>query len=163
MSLTNTQVKNLKPSKKAKDSRRPDKYSDGEGLQLWVRYTGVKSWISAYRWQGKQQTLTIGKYPNMSLADARQHNSEVKQLLIDGIDPKQRKQDNKLKQDGSKLFDTIAQHWHDERRTHIAPTTYSRDYSQYQRDIKPFIGDKLIDTITPVDEKFRSNTLSCIL
>lgn len=100
MSLTNTQVKNLKPSKKAKDSRRPDKYSDGEGLQLWVRYTGVKSWISAYRWQGKQQTLTIGKYPNMSLADARQHNSEVKQLLIDGIDPKQRKQDNKLKQDG---------------------------------------------------------------
>ncbi|WP_193564686.1 Arm DNA-binding domain-containing protein [Psychrobacter sanguinis] len=58
MSLTNTQVKNLKPSEKSKDSKQADKYSDGEGLQLWVRFTGVKSWISAYRWQGKQQTLT---------------------------------------------------------------------------------------------------------
>lgn len=151
MSLTNTQVKNLKPSEKSKDSKQADKYSDGEGLQLWVRFTGVKSWISAYRWQGKQQTLTIGKYPNTSIAQARQLNTEVKQLLIDGIDPKQNKKDNKLKQDGSKLFDTIAQRWHDERKEHIATATHSRDYSQYQRDIKPYIGNKLLDTITPPD------------
>ena len=151
MSLTNTQVKNLKPSEKSKDSKQADKYSDGEGLQLWVRFTGVKSWISAYRWQGKQQTLTIGKYPNTSIAQARQLNTGIKQLLIDGINPKQRKKDNKLKQDGSKLFDTIAQRWHDERKEHIAPTTHSRDYSQYQRDIKPYIGNNLLDTITPPD------------
>ena len=151
MSLTNTQVKNLKPSEKSKDSKQADKYSDGEGLQLWVRFTGVKSWISAYRWQGKQQTLTIGKYPNTSIAQARQLNTGIKQLLIDGINPKQRKKDNKLKKDGSKLFDTIAQRWHDERKEHIAPTTHSRDYSQYQRDIKPYIGNNLLDTITPPD------------
>ena len=68
MSLNNTQIKNLKPTQKAIDSKRPDKHSDGQGLQLWVRYTGVKSWISAYRWQGKQQTLTINFYSVFSIA-----------------------------------------------------------------------------------------------
>ncbi|WP_367179639.1 hypothetical protein [Psychrobacter maritimus] len=28
-----------------------------------MRYTGVKSWISAYRWQGKPSAFTIGTYP----------------------------------------------------------------------------------------------------
>ncbi|WP_372887653.1 Arm DNA-binding domain-containing protein [Psychrobacter sp.] len=36
------------------DTKRPDKHSDGNGLQLRVHYTGVKSWVSAYRWQDKQ-------------------------------------------------------------------------------------------------------------
>lgn len=151
MSLTNTQIKNLKPTQKSIDSKRPDKHSDGQGLQLWIRYTGVKSWIIAYRWQGKQQTLTIGKYPSMSLTSARQRNLEIKQLLSASINPKQDKKNSKLEQDGSKLFDTIAQRWHDERKAHIALTTYSRDYSQYMRDIKPAIGQMLISEITPPD------------
>ncbi|MFI8554054.1 Arm DNA-binding domain-containing protein [Psychrobacter sp. NPDC077938] len=62
MPLTHTVINKLQPSSTSIDTKRPDKHSDGNGLQLWVRYTGVKSWISAYRWQGKQQTLTIGNY-----------------------------------------------------------------------------------------------------
>ena len=53
--------------------------------------------------------------------------------------------------DGSRAFDTIAQRWHDDRKAHIAATTYSRDYSQYQRDIKPFIGHMNIEDITAPD------------
>ena len=66
MPLTHTVINKLQPSSTSIDTKRPDKHSDGNGLQLWVRYTGVKSWISAYRWQGKQQTLTIGTYPVMN-------------------------------------------------------------------------------------------------
>ena len=53
--------------------------------------------------------------------------------------------------DGSRAFDTIAQRWHDDRKAHIAATTYSRDYSQYQRDIKPIIGHMNIEDITAPD------------
>ena len=150
MSLTKTSINKITPSDKCTPSR-PDKYSDGEGLQLWVRHTGNKVWISAYRWQAKQQTLTIGKYPAMSINDARQRNIQIKQLIADGINPKLDKKRQQAELDGAKTFDTIAQRWHDDRKAHIAPTTYSRDYSQYQRDIKPTIGHLNIEDITAPD------------
>ena len=151
MPLTHTGINKLSPSPTSIETKRPDKHSDGNGLQLWVRYTGVKSWISAYRWQGKQQTLTIGTYPIMSLQNARQRNIEIKRLLADGINPKEDKKKTQANSDGSKAFDTLAQRWHDDRKAHIAPNTYNRDYSQYQRDIKPVIGHMNIEDITAPD------------
>ncbi|KAA0932901.1 tyrosine-type recombinase/integrase [Psychrobacter sp. ANT_H59] len=151
MPLTHTGINKLQPSSTSIDTKRPDKHSDGNGLQLWVRYTGVKSWISAYRWQGKQQTLTIGTYPVMSLQNARQRNIEIKRLIADGVNPKDDRKKTQADNDGSRVFDTIAQRWHDDRKAHIAPTTYSRDYSQYQRDIKPFIGHMNIEDIIAPD------------
>ena len=151
MPLTHTVINKLQPSPTSIATKRPDKHSDGNGLQLWVRYTGVKSWISAYRWQGKQQTLTIGTYPVMSLQNARQRNIEIKRLIADGINPKDDKKRQQSDSDGSRTFDTIAQRWHDDRKAHIATTTYSRDYSQYQRDIKPVIGHMNIEDITAPD------------
>lgn len=151
MSLTHTQVKSLRPTPQAIEKKRADKYTDGEGLQLWVRYTGVKSWVKAYRWNNKQQTYTIGTYPAISLAEARQINSDIQDLIKRGINPKEQKKEQEAKKDNSLLFNTIAQRWHDERKAHIAHTTYSRDYSQYERDIKPAIGNMLITEITPPD------------
>lgn len=151
MPLTHTIINKLMPSAKAIESHQPDKYTDGSGLQLWVRYTGVKSWISAYRWQGKQQTLTIGIYPLMSLQDARKRNIEIKRLIADGINPKEDKKKLQADKDGSKSFDAVAQRWHDDRKEHIATTTHSRDYSQYLRDIKPVIGHTNIEDITAPD------------
>ena len=49
MPLTHTGINKLQPSPTSIETKRPDKHSDDNGLQLWVRYTGVKSWISAYR------------------------------------------------------------------------------------------------------------------
>ncbi len=151
MPLTHTIINKLSPSDKALESKRPDKHSDGNGLQLWVRYTGTKSWISAYRWQGKQQTLTIGTYPVMSLQDARQRNIEVKRLIADGVNPKDHKKEQQATREGKKLFDAIAQDWYGERKTYLAESTFQRNYSAYERDIKPAIGHKLIDDITPPD------------
>lgn len=151
MALTHTIINKLTPSDKAIQTKAPDKHSDGNGLQIWVRYTGVKSWISAYRWQGKQQTLTIGTYPAMSLQDARKRNLEIKQMLADGINPKEKKKEQQASQDGSRLFDNIAQAWYAERKTYLAPSTFNRNYSAYMRDVKPAIGGKLIDDITPPD------------
>ena len=150
MPLTDSQIKRLKPSDTCTPSR-PDKYSDGNNLRLWVRSTGSKVWVCDYKYIDKRQSLTIGKYPAMSLADARQRNQQIKDLIAQGINPKQDKKRLQADADGTKTFDTIAQRWHDDRKAHIAATTYSRDYSQYQRDIKPIIGHMNIEDITAPD------------
>ncbi|WP_296405938.1 integrase arm-type DNA-binding domain-containing protein [Psychrobacter sp.] len=150
MPLTDTQIKRLKPTDSCTPSK-PDKYSDGNNLRLWVRHTGTKTWVSDYKFNNKRQSLTIGTYPNITLAEARQRNLEIKEMLEQGIDPRTKKKEKEAQQDGSLLFDTIAQRWHAERKPHIAKTTYSRDYSQYERDIKPAIGQMLITDITPPD------------
>ncbi len=150
MSLTDSQIKRLKPSDTCTPSR-PDKYSDGNNLRLWVRSTGSKVWVSDYKYADKRQSLTIGKYPAMSLADARQRNNQIKDLIAQGINPKQDKKRLQADTDGTKTFDALAQRWHKDRKPHITPTTHSRDYSQYQRDIKPTIGHLNIDEITAPD------------
>ena len=150
MSLTDSQIKRLKPSDTCTPSR-PDKYSDGNNLRLWVRSTGSKVWVCDYKYADKRQSLTIGKYPAMSLADARQRNQQTKDLIAQGINPKHDKKRLQADTDGTKAFDAIAERWHDDRKAHIAPKTYSRDYSQYQRDIKPVIGHLNIDDITAPD------------
>lgn len=150
MPLTHTIINKLAPSEKCTPSR-PDKHSDSDGLQLWVRHTGNKVWVSAYRWQGKQQSLTLGKYPVITLQQARQRNLEIKQLISEGINPKDKKKEKIAEQDGSRLFDTIAQAWYADRKTFLATSTFSRNYSAYMRDVKPVIGHKLIDDITSPD------------
>ena len=65
MPLTETQIRNLKPAST------PKKHFDGEGLFLYVTPAGSKLWRMAYRFEGKEKLLSFGKYPTVSLRDAR--------------------------------------------------------------------------------------------
>lgn len=150
MALTDTQIRKLKPTDKCTPNR-PDKYSDGSGLQLWVRHTGNKVWISAYRYLNKQQSLTLGKYPALGLADARTQNAQIRILLDKGIDPKTDKQKQNDIKKGINHFDTIAMDWYSEQQALITPKSYIRNVSQYERDIKPFLGSMDIGDITAPD------------
>ena len=148
MLLNDKKIKALLPSDKCTPNK-PDKVSDGNGLQLWVRTTGSKTWVLDYRLNGKRQNLVIGNYPAMSLQQARLKNNEVRELIKQGIDPKAQKYTTI--DSGINQFANLAQQWHDKRKTTIKAGTFSRDYSLYERDIKPLIGDKDITTITPLE------------
>ncbi|WP_338722190.1 Arm DNA-binding domain-containing protein [Devosia sp. XK-2] len=63
--LTDIQIRNAKPDKKAK------KLPDMEGLYLFVSPAGGKSWRMDYRFAEKRKTLTFGPYPALTLSDAR--------------------------------------------------------------------------------------------
>jgi hypothetical protein len=60
--LTDTEIKKAKATDKA--------YSmgDGGGLYLWVKPTGGKLWRWSYRFEGKEKLMSLGKYPDVSLA-----------------------------------------------------------------------------------------------
>ena len=89
MPLTDTQIRNLKPREKS------FKISDGGRLFLHVKKTGTKLWRLAYDFEGKAKTLSFGKYPHVSLAQARERRAEAKALLAQGIDPSEQKKVDK--------------------------------------------------------------------
>ncbi|MEL6693190.1 MAG: Arm DNA-binding domain-containing protein, partial [Pseudomonadota bacterium] len=81
MALTDMKIRALRPETKTK------KYSDGGGLHLKVDPTGSPLWRCSYRFNGKQKTLAFGRYPEVSLAQARKKRDDAKRLLAKGIDP----------------------------------------------------------------------------
>ncbi|MDQ6993606.1 MAG: Arm DNA-binding domain-containing protein [Mariprofundus sp.] len=72
------------------------KISDGGGLYLLVKLSG-KYWKLAYRFGGKQKSLSLGVYPAVSLEDAREKRHQAKVLLAKGEDPCQVKKMEKYR------------------------------------------------------------------
>ena len=81
MSLTDVMCRGSKPGPKR------HKLSDGGGLQLWIMPNGSRLWRLVYRYLGKQKILSIGTYPEVSLAEARERRDAARLCLRDGKDP----------------------------------------------------------------------------
>jgi integrase len=81
MALTDIAIKSAKASNKSR------KLADGGGLHLLVTPAGGKLWRASYRYLGKQKTLALGAYPDVTLAIARERLREAKKLLTSGRDP----------------------------------------------------------------------------
>ncbi|MCP3729235.1 integrase arm-type DNA-binding domain-containing protein [Sphingomonas sp. MG17] len=80
--LTNAAVKAAAPRSAAY------KMADGRGLHLLVAPTGRKSWRMKCRIAGREQLLTFGRYPEMSLVCARARVDQVREQLRRGEDPR---------------------------------------------------------------------------
>ena len=74
-------------SAKAVASLKDGKHRDGQGLQFEVK-GGSRRWTFSYMFEGRQRELAIGKYPAMSLADARAKRAELRDAKDRGIDPR---------------------------------------------------------------------------
>ncbi|MGH1421612.1 MAG: tyrosine-type recombinase/integrase [Hyphomonas sp.] len=81
MKLTNSVIIALAPKAKSY------KCTDGRGLYLFITPAGGKYWRLNYRFGGKQKTLSLGAWPNVTLESARAKCQAAKQLLKDGTDP----------------------------------------------------------------------------
>nr|WP_272693670.1 Arm DNA-binding domain-containing protein [Providencia sp. PROV039] len=81
MALSDMKIKTAKPLDK------PYKLSDSGGLYLIVNRNGSKYWRMKYRFAGKEKIHSIGVYPKVTLAEARNQRDDAKKLLAQNKDP----------------------------------------------------------------------------
>lgn len=143
--LTDAQIRKIKPLEKKK------RYSDEKGLYLEVTPAGGKFWRLKYRFNGRESTLTIGSYPETSLAQARRSRDEARIQLYNNVDPNAVKSERLQKADESTLFQMIAMEWMSDRKGIIKESTYLRDLSVFEKDLFPEIGKMPIDQIKGKD------------
>lgn len=97
----------------AKPASKPYPIALGGGLKLQVFPNGSKLWLYRYRFNDKSNTYSIGAFPEVSLATAKEKHQEARNLRKMGIDPnrqkKAEKQARKLKQINT--FSAIADEW----------------------------------------------------
>jgi integrase len=141
--LTDTKVR------QAKARSTPYKISDQGGLYLHISTTGAKSWRYDYRLHGKRETLTLGRYPDVSLAGAREIHAEARRQVAKGASPAKSKQAEKEAAGDS--FKAIAESWYEALAPHRSTSWRVHTRHYLTRDLYPVIGNKPVRSITPAD------------
>ena len=151
MPLNDRQIKNAKPAETGKKT----KLFDGGGLYLEVTPAGGKVFRLKYRIDGKEKTLTIGKYPTVSLAEARAAAENARRLLVSGQDPSEAKQQEKRERQAAALntFESIARRWHSDNLIRWKENHAARVLRYFETDVFPVIGAMSIQEIRVSDIK----------
>jgi integrase len=84
MPITDSKLRNIK----SPYSGKPE-LADRDGLSARVSPKGVISFNYRFRWQGKQQRIKVGRYPDTTLSEARDKISDYRKILSQGLDPRQ--------------------------------------------------------------------------
>jgi integrase len=141
--LTDIQPRNAKPKEK------PYKLTDGGGLYLLIKPDGAKYWRMGYRFEGTERLLAFGKYPDVSLADARKCRTEARAKIAAGVDPSQSKRIEKKNKAvaNTNTFEAVAREWHANKLDTWTPRTALNVLHRLEKDIFPLIGKRPIADI----------------
>ena len=106
----------------------PQKIGFGGRLYLHVASTGSPatggmSWRMNYFFDGKDKTLTLGKYPAVGIKDARTRRDEAKEQLAKGIDPAV---DKKLAKAERYTFEAAGERWYEHHVEVTVPATHKK-------------------------------------
>ncbi|WP_440570662.1 tyrosine-type recombinase/integrase [Stenotrophomonas muris] len=149
MSLTDLSIR------KAKPSERTQKLRDGSGLYLLLRPDGAKWWRWDYRrpGTGRRNTLSLGTYPKVSLAQARERHSDLCRQLAAGIDPgEQRKSErDETRSRAESTFGVIANELFEIRSKKLTAKSMYSERGLYRLHIEPYLGTRPIDSISARD------------
>lgn len=140
---------NISTIKNAKAKDKPKRLSDGKGLYLLVNPNGSKWWRLDYRINGKRKTLSMGVFPDVTLAQARDKTLKAKALIAKGIDPSEQRQERKAHEKGSNTFESIGKEWIATRTPEWTPRHIKSVKASLEKNIFPHIGHQAINEITP--------------
>jgi len=122
------------------------KIFDERGLHLFVATNGRKSWRMKFQRQGKEQLLTFGTWPEISLADARAQCEAAREQLGRGVDP--RTAETALAEE-VRAFEYEARRWHEHMRGRWTDVHAADVLVSLERDVFPAIGAMPLPAITP--------------
>ena len=142
--LTDTKLRNLKPREKAYQ------VADGNGLVFEVRPVGHRAWLYRYRLYGKQEKLSLGSYPALSLAEARKAHLDARKLVMAGKSPAHAKQAEKMRlSDDLQTVRGLAKAY---MADHLAGLASEKNATRWiENHILPNLGGKFLHEVTPAD------------
>lgn len=156
--LTDTAIR------KAASGEKPRKLADGGGLYIEIQPNGARWWRLKYRIGGKEKRLSLGVYPEVTLAQARQKRDEARGLIAAGTDPSDVRKDAKVKAtaqatterlaaDGKPLpgsFEFVAREWVETvHKVKVSFGHAERTLTRFENDLFPWIGRRQIADIEP--------------
>lgn len=147
--LSEAAVRNAKPL----DDGKPNRLLDGGGLQLVVEPNGRKWWRMRFTYAGKENTLSLGDYPEIGTKAARAKASAMRGQVTDGIDPSTQRKVIEAERRSKAMALTFAgafERWHA-----VKSKGWSEDYIKHTRDmmardVLPAIGRRKAEDVTPV-------------
>lgn len=143
--LTDTALKNLKAGENSY------KVADRDGMYVFVATSGTVTFRYDYRFNGRRETLTIGRYgtSGLSLARAREKCLDARRSIAEGRSPAQEKQREKRRIKEAKSFGEFGERWLKEAT--MANSTRSMRRSVFERDILPTFRNRLLTEIVSDD------------
>jgi integrase len=138
--LTDAKVKTAKAKDKAY------KLADGGGLYLYVTMTGTKSFRYDFKLNEKWITLTLGKYPSLTLSEARKQHEEAYGLVHQGIDPRAA---NKVSEQIQKPFSYYAKQMLEAQE--LRESTTKKKLLKMNKHLFPSLDQKVVNDITARD------------
>lgn len=156
MTLSNTQIRNAKPK------AAPYKLSDEKGLFLLVQPSGGLLWRMKYRVNGRdllgnpkrvEKKLSLGRYPDVSLKDARELRDDARKQLAKGLDPAEEKRRHRVAAEvrAVNTFGAVAKAYIEKnRRSGLAGSTITKR-EWFLRGVETRLGNQPIADITPAD------------
>lgn len=142
--LNNLQIQSLKPA-----DRVYRKY-DTQSLYLELHPNGSKLWRWKYRFDGKEKRLALGKYPMVSLREAREARDNAIRLRDQGIDPSTHRRERLVSQSQAEeeSFAFVAEEWFASRKGYWAASTEKKRRSLLNNDLIPYLGQLHMPDIT---------------
>jgi integrase len=136
--------------RKAKTPAKPTKLSGERGLYLLCTPSGGKWWRFKYRYAGKEKLLSLGTYPEVSLAKAREDREEARRQLAAGVDPSGARQEAKRQrvEATANNFEGIAREWLENVKPGWAAIYHGDTVKRFEAFVFPLIGRRPIASIT---------------
>lgn len=144
MALSDITIRTAKPKDKIY------KLSDSGGLYIEVTPKGGKRWRYKFRYDGKENRISFGTYPEVSLAKARELHSDARKLLAQGISPSEnRKTANATKKlNTANSFEAVVREWWQSYMNGKAESHKEKVIRRFELYLFPWIGTKAISDLT---------------
>ena len=138
--------------------------SDGDGLVLLLFVKGgAHGWRLDYRFGGRRNMLSLGTYPDTTLAMARRKADAVRQLVAEGFDPSQKRKAEKAAYVQARVadereaqglppldsFEAVAREWFAVKRDSWARSYSDKIIARLETDVFPWIGRVAVGSVTP--------------
>jgi len=133
--------------------KKRERFTDAGGLYLEVSPAGSKRWFWKTYADGKEGRMALGSYPAVPLKAARQARDAAKLQKSEGTNPVQARKLEKMKttRTGGDTFKAVALEWYGKQASQWSASHAERSLRQLERDLFPWIGDKPMTDIHPLE------------